>query len=682
MLCVFPLFLSGQENVLLQTKDIHKVMDQIFSQHVDKKEITSSIIKNSFKVYIDQFDPDRIYLLEQEVRPFLNFSDSQVEKFLEQYQTNHFQEYADLNQVIQKAILRQRQLRASLFKDQKTDLFEKSRAIKADGVEDWSDPDLTQNFAKDDTVLKEHLKKKVIQFIALERKRYGEAFINQREAQTLAVFDNQAIEFENPYLYLNQNGTPMNVAEKDNAFAMHVLKAISNTLDAHTTILNPTEAYDMKLRLEKGVSGVGIVVEETHEGDFRVSEILENSPAKKNGEIKMGDLVVAVDGESLKEKTMDDVIELLRGKPGTKAALDLLRLTKVDGTIDQKKFHVELERENIEVDEDRVKFSSVPYDNGIIGIITLDSFYQSDNGISSETDITEAIKKLKLKGSLRGIILDFRENSGGFLSQAIKVAGLFITNGIVVISKYFNGEEHFYRDMDSKVVFDGPLIILTSKATASAAEIVAQALQDYGVAVIVGDEHTYGKGTIQSQTVTEDKGGEKAAAFFKVTVGKYYTVSGKTPQIQGVKSDVVVPSQFAHQNIGEQYLENPLDNASGNDTIAPTYDDPLQDITAELKPWYMHYYMPTLQHRKFISPELLVKLKESSKMRIAKNQRYQTFLKGGQTKAALQAFVDDGDDIQLGETLNIMKEMIALEATHRGYSDASINSETVSNPKR
>src|SRR5690606_836656 len=163
----------------------------------------------------------------------------------------------------------------------------------------------------------------------------------------------------------------------------------------------------------------------------------------------------------------------------------------------------------------------------IIGKITLNSFYQGDNGVNSENDVRDAIKKLDKMGNLRGLILDLRENSGGFLTQAVKVAGLFITNGVIVVSKYFNGEEHFYRDMDGKVSYTGPLVILTSKATASAAEIVAQALQDYGTALIVGDEHTYGKGTIQSQTVTENQG----AAFFKVTVGKYYTVSGKTPQI-------------------------------------------------------------------------------------------------------------------------------------------------------
>ena len=169
----------------------------------------------------------------------------------------------------------------------------------------------------------------------------------------------------------------------------------------------------------------------------------------------------------------------------------------------------------IVVDNGRVDVTSQPFGNGIIGIINLHSFYQGKD-ISSEEDVRNAIDKLQGQGDLRGLILDLRSNSGGFLSQAIKVAGLFITDGVIVISKYSNGEEKIYRDVDSQVAYDGPLIVLTSKATASAAEIVSQALQDYGVALVVGDEHTYGKGTIQTQTVTDNQ----SSSYFKVTVGK------------------------------------------------------------------------------------------------------------------------------------------------------------------
>src|SRR5262249_45906772 len=149
----------------------------------------------------------------------------------------------------------------------------------------------------------------------------------------------------------------------------------------------------------------------------------------------------------------------------------------------------------------------------------------------------------------------------------------------------------------------GPLVVLISRATASAAEIVAQALQDYGVAIVVGDEHSYGKGTIQSQTVTDNEG----TSFFKVTVGEYYTVSGNTPQIRGVKSDILVPGILNQEHIGEEYLE---DTIKLSDKISPKYQDDLKDIDPELKPWYLRYYIPTIQPKTEFWQKMLPLLKK------------------------------------------------------------------------
>ena len=265
---------------------------------------------------------------------------------------------------------------------------------------------------------------------------------------------------------------------------------------------------------------------------------------------------------------------------------------------------------------------------------------------------------------MRGLILDLRENSGGFLSQAVKVAGLFITNGIIVISKYSNGSERFYRDVDGKTSYDGPLVVLTSKATASAAEIVAQALQDYGVAVVVGDEHTYGKGTIQTQTVTDNQ----STSYFKVTVGKYYTVSGNTPQKKGVKADIVAPSHWVHEQIGEGE-EGSVDA----DIIPSAFDDQLADVSSDVKSWYLKYYMPNLQHRTVVWRDLLPILKKNSEYRIAQNKNYQFFLKGGKVEEESEEdewnLVDQKnktfgeDDLQMQEAVNILKDMIILHST-------------------
>lgn len=651
--------LHASDQELLQPKDINKIMKQIFDQHVDKKEMSSSILKHSFKIYIDQFDPERLYLTQQEVAPFLQLDDASMTKIMNQYHNNQFPEYTDLNQAIQKAIIRSRKMRQEIEKNQAL-LFKSSSSYTPDNYEEWRDPDLKRLFVDKESDLKERWKQYIIEFIAKERSRYGDSLILNHQDQTLHLFEKQVSNHENQYLFVNENGQPMNEAEKQNAFTMHVLKALANSLDSHTTVLNSVEAYDMRIRLEKEIEGIGVLLEQKKDGDVLISQLLDKGPAAKSGLVKVNDQILEINGKPVRSESIEHIMEMLRGKNGSKVSLTLQRLVDEGAKKINKTFNIQLTRESIFVNEDRVQSSYETFGNGIIGKIKLDSFYQGENGITSENDVRDAIKKLDKQGNLRGLILDLRENSGGFLSQAVKVVGLFITNGVVVISKYFNGEEHIYRDMDSDRIYDGPLVILTSKATASAAEIVAQSLQDYGVAIVVGDEHTYGKGTIQSQTVTENQG----STYFKVTVGKYYTVSGKTPQIQGVHADIVVPSQFAHENIGEEYLEYPLQQ----DTITSKFDDKLEDISPNLKPWYLHYYVPTLQHRKALWQNILPILKKNSAYRIAQNKDYQMFLKGSSiTKASQNSQQNFGvDDLQMNEAANIIKDMIILHSKFRG----------------
>lgn len=645
--CCFDL--SGVEHELLQPKDVNKIMQQIFDQHVDKKEISNSILRKSFIVYIDQFDPKRVYLTENDVHPFLALSDSQIANIMSEYKNQKYPEYQLLNDVIQAAIQRSRSIRQQVIRDNARQIMQESLNSSTTDFAEWDEPDLKRTFAKDDAQLKDRIKQQIVQFLTIERKRYGDAILAKHQSQLLQLWDKKMKEHENQYLYALDNGHPMSEADKQNAFSMHILKSLANSLDSHTTVLNSSEAYDMRLRLEKKVEGIGVILQPTNSG-FLISSLVEGGAAMQSGQIKLGDKILEINGKSTKDMSLDNVMELL-SKNGAKITLLIQR----NADQSNKTFEIQLESKSIAVvDDDRVQVSFEPYGNGIIGKIKLDTFYQSDNGINSENDLRIAIKKLNKQGNLRALILDFRENSGGFLSQAVKVAGLFITNGVVVVSKYFNGEEHFYRDMDGKVAYDGPLIILTSKVTASAAEIVAQALQDYGVAVIVGDVHTYGKGTIQSQTVTDNQ----SSTYFKVTVGKYYTVSGKTPQIQGVKADIVVPSQFVHDNIGEEYLEYPLKP----DTISASFNDPLTDVPVSLKPWYLHYYAPTIQHKENIWRSLIPKLKANSQYRIANNRDYQRFL------AAPSANVSPSHpyvDMQLSEALNIAKDMVNLEGQQR-----------------
>lgn len=580
--------------------------------------------------------------------------DEGADKILKQYWQNNFSTYLKLNGVIQKSIERARKIRKEIMQTQKAQLFATPVQI----------PPGQRPFAKNEAELQSRIQEEIMAFIQAEKKRFGDADVMRNVPQTLALYENHMEQLEDPYLPLDIHGEHRTQAEIENLNALHILKAIASSLDAHTEFMDPKEAYEMKVRLKKGFFGVGIEFENRPSG-ITVKDVIPGSPAAKNGQIKPGDVLIAVNEQETTKDVFGVVVDKLRGAKNTEVRLTFKRLEDSTPTT----YNVTLKRDEIAVTEGRVDTTYEKFGNGIIGVVALHTFYQGDDGVSAVNDVRDAITKLNKEGNLRGLVIDMRDNTGGFLLQAVKVAGLFISSGVVVVSKYFNGEEHLFRDVDGKAAYEGPLVILTSKETASAAEIVAQALQDYGVALIVGDERTFGKGTIQSQTVTENGG----SPFFKVTVGKYYTVSGKTPQLQGVKADIVVPGKFANDEIGEEYLEHPLPP----DTIKPEYDDDLSDVESMMRSWYLRFYAPSLQHKVTFWRRMIPALQKNSNYRIGNNKNYQKFLKKAEIEADQEAEAEENGsqpakkssygqgDLQLSEAINIVKDMIILQSTMR-----------------
>lgn len=646
MLLLFNAICAEQPSTL-KLNDVHKIMDQIFKQHVEKKEMSGPILQHAFKLYIEQFDPYHLYLLNDEVKFYLQPSSPELAVLLTQYKNNDLSAFIRLNNIFKNAIQRARGFRKDL--SYSLDSIFQPSTLRQPLADERTEP-----YAENAQVLKTRIRQDFIRFILQETRRYGFTSVEKDKPKILDLYDKVMRQGEVAYMGTDEQDHPLTGTEKENLLAMHILKALAGALDAHTKFMDVNEAYDMRIKLEKEFEGIGIHLRQ--EGDsIVITGLVPNSPASKNGNVNVKDKIIAIDGKSVVGLDLAAVLDLLHNTKRSTTTLQLAR--------NSEQITVTLKRAPITLSQGRVETSSTPFDDGIIGKITLHSFYRGEKGVSSEDDVREAIKSLEKKGNLRGLILDLRDNTGGFLTQAVKVAGLFITSGVVVIAKYSNGEEHFYRDVNGKASYNGPLIVLTSRQTASAAEIVAQALQDYGVALIVGDEHTYGKGTIQSQTVTE--GGE--TTYFKVTVGKYYTVSGKTPQLQGVKADIVVPSQLNTEPIGEEFLEY----TEKTDTIPAVYNDPLTDVNPSLKGWYLRYYIPSLQHRETRWRNLLPMLKRNSENRISQNRDYQAYIRHMrglpstlEPQEAGWLFPDKPpksthqDDLQMSEAVNIMKDML------------------------
>jgi carboxyl-terminal processing protease len=356
------------------------------------------------------------------------------------------------------------------------------------------------------------------------------------------------------------------------------LEALAHAYDPHSDYLNNEHAQDFSINMSLSLFGIGAQLVED-DGFCTISKVLTNGPASKSGMLNEKDRIVAVaQGNKppvdVVEMELGRVVQLIRGPKGTQ-----IRLTISPADDRTARRVVTLTRDEVKLDDSEheasAKLIEMPDGHGgtnRIGVIDLPSFYATiplsgnDHSTPKSTteDVTKLIKKLKQE-KVAGIILDLRSNPGGSLEEAIKFTGLFIKEGPVVLARDPNGQVTVDSDTDSSVLYDGPLAVMINRFSASAAEIAAAALQDYGRAIIVGDISTHGKGTVQNlnplkpfvwpatSTATGDPG------TVKITIRKFYRVSGASTQLKGVVPDIILPDIFNYSDdIGESALENPL----------------------------------------------------------------------------------------------------------------------------
>lgn len=632
----------------LKIEDIPRVMERFFTFHIENKELSTTIVKRSMKLYIEQFDTEKAYLLDSEVKPYLSMSEKKAKEVLGRLQKQDYSDFLALNGLLQESVVRAQALR----------VFVARQLINSEIDPDQPSLIPPGKYASSEGDLIERQKNRMVRFYLFHKARTNLDSVD-RKTRVYELFEKKAQRLENNYLFLTADDVPMSREKIENLLTLRILKSFAKSLDTHTSFFSPEEAFEMRMSLEKQFEGVGVVLSEGIDG-VMIAELIKGSPAEQSGQIQINDLLVEIDGVPTASRPFEEVLEMLKKKDKTEIILGFKRVEAKN----QNFFRVPLLKRAIVMNEERIQLSYDQVADGVIGKITLHSFYESGEGISSEKDIKEAIRLFREKGNLIGLVLDLRENSGGFLSQAVKVAGLFVSNGVIVISKYGKGEVHFLRNIVAKAHYNGPLVILTSKMSASASEIVAQALQDYGVALVVGDERTFGKGSIQYQTVTD----ERADMFFKVTVGRYYTASGKSTQIDGVIADIVVPTQYGPYKIGEKYLEYPL----LPDQVASAFIDPLTDLDEKTRRLFEMRYLPFTQRVVVFWKKMLPSLRKNSVYRMAHDADFQAFLQkqeaiGARAEALPPNTIDEQfqmgkEDIQMKEAVNIVKDMMIMEA--------------------
>ena len=339
------------------------------------------------------------------------------------------------------------------------------------------------------------------------------------------------------------------------------LTTIVEQFDPHTNYMAPPDKDRFDQRMSGKLEGVGARLQKKKDY-INVMEVISGGPAWRGEHIEVGDILLKVRQEdelepvSIVGMRIDDAVKLIKGPKGSKV---ILTVKGVDGSIREEI----ITRDVVELEETYAKSTLINKQENTFGLINLPAFYfnmQNYKERNAATDIEKELLALKQEG-IEGLVLDLRDNGGGSLRTAVDIAGLFIKKGPVVQVASSDGTKDVLEDEDSTIVWDGPLVILVNELSASASEILAAAMQDYKRAIVIGSKQTYGKGTVQNvvdlnRWLRKNDQGDMGA--LKLTTQKFYRVNGGSTQLEGVKSDVVMPDRYSYFDVGERDYDNPL----------------------------------------------------------------------------------------------------------------------------
>ena len=531
--------------------------------HYAKKRFDDNVSALFLDQYLKTLDPQHLYFLQSDIDGFEGYRNRLDDLFLKRQVADTSPAY-----VIYTLFLHRLEERVAYCTNLlKTEKFEFTSDEKV--VLDRKDAAYPKTLAEAKQLWRERLRAEYLQE-KLAKKKPTEIVdtLTRRYLRTQKIFK----DFDNE-----------NVLEI-------FINALCHVYDPHTDYFGKSALENFAIQMNLSLFGIGAELR-SEDGVTKISRLMAG-PAEKSKKIKVGDKIVAVgqeDGEmvDIVDMPLNKAVQLIRGPKGSQVRL---AVEPADG--DQPRFELTLVRDEIKLEDQEAKAKLIELDRTgqppmKLGVVDLPSFYASmnlgtENGQgeprSTTADVAKLIKKLTAEGA-EGIVLDLRRNGGGSLEEAVALAGLFIKTGPVVQVKDWNGRVIVNKDEDPSVAYDGPLIVLTSRFSASASEIVAAALQDHGRALIVGDRTTHGKGTVQSlnslkqyrQAFPPEVTGTNDPGAVKLTIRMFYRANGHTTQTNGVVPDVVLPSLNNVLEVGETSLDNPLPA----DSIAAADYEPL-----------------------------------------------------------------------------------------------------------
>ena len=522
-------------NILTRSHFVVKDMNDDFSEYV-------------FTEFIDGLDPNKRYFTQKDIKDFEKYKYDIDNQLLNEDISFYNLVYGRFTSKIKNA--------KSYYKDllEKPFNFKKKESIDVNYEQ--------SSFAKNENQLKDYWRKqlKLSTLIRIE----GELEKQKRNASKKENFKVQKFENleKNARLEVLKNMDELYVRieelEHEDWFSTF-LNSVVGAFDPHTTYMAPT----IKERFDQDMSGKleGIGARLQKKGIYtHIFKLVSGGPAWKQGDLEAGDIILEVaqgDKEPLDIVGMrlDDAIKFIKGKKGTEVRLTVKK--KIDGSIKI----ISIIRDVVELEETFVKSSIVEKNGKKYGLIDLPKFYidfDEQNYRDSAKDMEKEIERLKSEG-VAGLVIDLRNNGGGSLKTAIEISGLFINEGPVVQIKYRGENPIIKNDTDKKIQWDGAIVVLVNEFSASASEIFAAAMQDYKRAIIIGGNQTYGKGTVQSVLpINRFTKYDKDLGALKMTIQKFYRINGGSTQIEGVYSDIAIPSRYSYMKFGERDLEGAL----------------------------------------------------------------------------------------------------------------------------
>jgi carboxyl-terminal processing protease len=565
------LSLKPTQNQVLTCAEVRDRMNQMLDLHYLFKDFNEELSQRTFHKLFTALDPSKIFFTLQDLNHFKELKTTLGEKI----QNNDCSFVFDIYDV---------------FKQRVKSRVEKAHKILRHSLI-FNPPKLMEvgkaNWLYTQSELDERLTKKILfQYLSMKNDdNYSEAIKE--------IIDKNYNKIEKKYLNYST----------DKLYSI-LLNSFAESLDPHSSHMLPSEQDSFNIHITNKLEGIGALLKE-EDGAILVKSLIKGGVAQKDGRLKVNDRLIAVDAgdgvgyRDLSSLDLDEAVNLIRGKKGSQIKLIIIR----KGLEETEKININLVRDEVDIQNENVHSIVYNYKGNSVGIIKIPNFYTDLNcknklfvrceGVAYDTE--QELRKL-VKMGVSAVLIDLRNNGGGDFPESIKLASLFIPHGTIVQTMDKNKFKTKQDSFDYAWIYKGPLVVLINRFSASASEIFAGAIQDYERGIIVGDDHSYGKATVQVVQEISGTNGRKSDGAIKVTQNKFYRPGGSSNQRIGVRSDIFVPSINVAYDIGEGYLEYALPRDT---TSSATGFKPFQDL----------------------SP-LISKLKKMSAERLADNSNY------------------------------------------------------------